>query len=84
MSAWQFCGKAISTMSKSTSKSSTVFGPNILDVRVRERFLAGGSLDPKSLEKHLGELPDAADRCEPVGLRQPALSATVEEEDDES
>jgi hypothetical protein len=70
-------------MSKSTSKTS-VFGPNILDVRVRERFLANNNLDPKSLEKHLGELPDAADRCEPVGLRQPALSATVEEEDEES
>jgi hypothetical protein len=67
-------------MSKST-KNSSVFGPNVLDVRVRERFLANGHLDPKSLEKHLGELPDATDRCDNVGLRQPALSATVEEDE---
>lgn len=74
-------------MSKNNNKSASVFGPNILDARVRERFLAGGQLDPKVLEKHLGDLPDAADRAENVTLRQPALSATVEaiepDEDDE-
>ncbi len=70
-------------MSKSASKSQqSVFGPNTLDVRVRERFLASGQLDPKALEKHLGELPDAAERGEALGLRQPALSATVEEEEE--
>jgi hypothetical protein len=70
-------------MSKNNNKSASVFGPNILDTRVRERFLAGGQLDAKTLEKHLGELPDIADAADNVGLRQPALSATVEVEDDE-
>jgi hypothetical protein len=70
-------------MSKPTNKSTPVFGPNVLDARVRERFLAGGNLDPKVLEKHLTELPDVADQAENVSLRQPALSATVEAIDDD-
>lgn len=70
-------------MSKNTNKSASVFGPNTLDTRVRERFLASGQLDAKSLEKHLGELPDVVDMSEAVGLRQPALSATVDVEDED-
>lgn len=69
-------------MSK-TGKKENVFGPNPLDSRVRERFLASGHLDPKVLEKHLAELPDAADRGEAIDLHQPALSATVDAGEDE-
>ncbi len=74
-------------MSKTEKKIET-FGPNQLDVRVRERFLASGQLEPKALEKHHAELPDVADRGEAIALRQPALSASVDadlpdDEDDE-
>lgn len=70
-------------MSKPAKKSDTVFGPNHLDSRVRERFLANGHLDPKVLEKHLGELPDLADKGEDIDLRQPALSATTDAPEDD-
>lgn len=63
------------TTTKTAKKPETVFGPNSLDSRVRERFLASGHLDPKVLEKHLGELPDVADQGAGIELRQPALSA---------
>ena len=43
------------------------------DVRVRERNLKKGVFDEKDLEKHLGQLPDAADQAESIGLAQPAL-----------
>lgn len=58
------------------AKKNDVFGPNILDSRVRDRFLASGHLDPKVLEKHVAELGDAADKGEGIDLHQPALSAT--------
>ena len=67
-------------MSKTAPKPT--FGPDLLDVRVRERFLNGGALDPKALEKHLAELPDVAAKGEDLGLEQPALFG-VEEADDE-
>ena len=63
-------------MSKAAQKNQSVFGPNVLDVRVRERFLHDGQLDAKVLEKHLGELPDGSDKADTVGLKQPALSAS--------
>jgi hypothetical protein len=43
------------------------------DVRVRERNLRKGVLDEKDLERHLSQLPDAADQSEPVAHPQPAL-----------
>jgi hypothetical protein len=43
------------------------------DVRVRERNLKNGSLTEKELDKHLGQLADVAEQCEPVSLPQPAL-----------
>jgi hypothetical protein len=52
-----------------------------LDVRVRQRNLSSGKLDPKVLEKHLSQLPDLADACEPVSLEQPALAGIVDDED---
>jgi hypothetical protein len=67
-------------MSKST-KVSQVFGPNTLDVRVRERFLANGTLDAATLDKHLGALPDLEDKAEALGLGQPALDDDGEDEE---
>lgn len=73
-------------MTKS-KENEAVFGPDQLDSRVRERFLASGQLDPQTLEKHLAELPDVADKGEGIALHQPALSASAaaeaEEEDDD-
>lgn len=43
------------------------------DVRVRERNLKKGILDEKTVEKHLGQLPDVQEQAEPVNLPQPAL-----------
>jgi hypothetical protein len=68
-------------MSKTATKPT--FGPDLLDVRVRERFLNGGSLDPKVLEKHLSELPDVAAKGEDLGLEQPALFGAEEADDEE-
>lgn len=56
-----------------TKVSKQTFGPDLLDVRVRERFLGNGLLDAKVLDKHLSELPDAEARAEEIGLAQPAL-----------
>lgn len=70
-------------MSKPAKKNDTVFGPETLDMRVRDRFLASGQLDPKVLEKHLAELPDLADKGEDIDLRQPALSATADAPEDD-
>lgn len=47
-----------------------------LDVRVRERNLASGKLDAKTVDRYLAELPDVADRAEIVDLVQPALVAS--------
>ena len=59
-------------MSKST-KQSQVFGPNPLDVRVRQRFLANGTLDSATLDKHLAALPDLAAQTDELALHQPAM-----------
>lgn len=45
-----------------------------LDVRVRERNLKKGILEPKDIEKHLKDLPDASANADSVVLTQPALS----------
>ncbi len=68
----------MTTTTKTAKKPETVFGPNPLDSRVRERFLANGHLDPKVLEKHVGELADVADQGLGIELRQPALSAAAD------
>ena len=44
-----------------------------LDLRVRERNLASGMLDPKALERHLAELPDLEAYAETLPFEQPAL-----------
>lgn len=65
------------------SVAKTTFGPNTLDTRVRERFLDNGVLEPKALEKHLGELPDMGAQCESLGLAQPAIGDDDEDEDED-
>ena len=73
-----------------TKKEST-FGPNQLDVRVRERFLQNGVLDVKTLEKHLGDFPDVASQVQVIDLAQPVLVGVYvfddgddEDDDDEA
>ena len=53
--------------------------PWTTDVRVRARNLKKGLLDPKELEKHLKELPDAESKAETMTIAQPA----VENDDDD-
>ena len=65
-----------------TKQTKTKFGPQEFDVRVRERFLASGALDPKNLEKHLADLKDVGQNSDLVTLRQPALSSDEEEDED--
>jgi hypothetical protein len=60
--------------------SAPIDSPWITDVRVRERQIKSGRLDPKELEKHLRELPDMADKAENLDIPQPALES---EESDE-
>lgn len=69
-----------------TKTAKQTFGPDLLDVRVRERFLGNGLLDAKVLDKHLSELPDSEPRSEDITLEQPALFGVeddLDEEDDE-
>jgi hypothetical protein len=54
-------------------KSRSYLEPHAFDRRVRDRNLATGAVDPKGLEKYLGELPDVADRAEPVVTQPPGM-----------
>lgn len=45
----------------------------LYDLRVRERFLVSGALDPKTVERHLAELPDLEGYAETLPFEQPAL-----------
>lgn len=44
-----------------------------VDLRVRERNLASGALDPKALERYLAELPDLEGHADALPFEQPAL-----------
>ena len=66
------------------------------DLRVRDRHLATGMLDPKDVEQHLSELPDREALAEILAIEQPAIGTGAtrsaddrspdvpEEEDDEA
>jgi hypothetical protein len=56
-----------------TTGNTKTINPWDWDVRVRERNLRKGVFDEKDVEKHLSQLPDAADQAESIGLSQPAL-----------
>lgn len=44
------------------------------DLRVRDRHLISGLLDPKVVDRHLAELPDLEAHSESIGIPQPALT----------
>jgi len=44
------------------------------DLRVRERLLASGALDVKTVERYLAELPDLDGHAETLPFDQPALN----------
>ena len=44
-----------------------------VDIRVRERHLASGALDPKALERYLAELPDVDGHADSLPFDQPAV-----------
>jgi hypothetical protein len=46
-----------------------------LDLRVRDRHLASGHLDAKTVERHLAELHDVEANCETVPFDQPAIGS---------
>lgn len=54
---------------------------HMMDVRVRDRYQKRGLVNAKEIEKHLGELPDLAEKAEEVELSQPALSDNDSDED---
>ena len=44
------------------------------DLRVRQRLLGSGQLDPKTVERYLAELPDLEGYAETIHFEQPALA----------
>lgn len=43
------------------------------DLRVRERLITSGALDPKAVERYLAELPDLEAHAENLAIEQPAI-----------
>ena len=54
-----------------------------LDLRVRERNVTRGVLEPKALEKYLAELPDVSAHADTVTIDQPALSGEYDDDEDD-
>jgi hypothetical protein len=50
------------------------------DLRVRERLLGSGQLDPKVVEKYLADLPDLEAHAEKLPFAQPALAGSDDDE----
>jgi hypothetical protein len=48
--------------------------PWAYDLRVRERLLVSGALEPKTVERYLAELPDLEAHAENLAIEQPALA----------
>ena len=46
-----------------------------LDLRVRDRHLASGLLDAKTVDRYLAELADVEALCESLPYEQPALGS---------
>ncbi len=55
------------------------------DKRLIERHLDGGlekaKITREELDNYLAQLPDLADRCEPVSVAQPMMADAQDEED---
>lgn len=47
-----------------------------LDLRVRDRHLASGLIDQKTIERHLAELADVEAQSEALAVDQPALGGS--------
>lgn len=47
------------------------------DLRVRDRHLAAGMIDPKEVEQYLSELPDREAHAEIVTIEQPAVGTSA-------
>jgi hypothetical protein len=45
----------------------------MLDLRVRDRLLGSGALDPKVIERYLAELPDLDAHADSLPFDQPAV-----------
>jgi len=58
-------------MTSRTEKNKTT--PWDFDLRVRDRNLANGTIEPKAVEKYLADLPDLESQCETMEMQQPAL-----------
>jgi len=56
---------------------------HLLDIRLRDRLIASGRLDPKTLEEHLTKLPDLEAQGEAIPVSQPAIGDPDDDEDDE-
>jgi hypothetical protein len=54
-----------------------------LDLRVRERMIAKGVLEPKTLDKYLGDLPDREAQAVTIDVPQPALTGAMVDDDDD-
>lgn len=63
----------MATGNANANANAKTINPWEWDVRVRERNLRKGILDDKDVEKHLSQLPDAADQAESITIPQPAL-----------
>lgn len=57
----------------STKSDKGKINPWDLDLRVRERNLANGTLDQKQVDKHLHDLVDLEAQAETLEEKQPAL-----------
>ncbi len=53
-----------------------------LDVRVRDRYVADGTITNKQVDKHMADLPDSADVADYVDL--PVIGDTEEDEQESS
>jgi hypothetical protein len=54
-----------------------------LDLRVRERMLNKGVLEPKVLEQFLAALPDLEAQAVTIDVPQPALEGIEDDDDDD-
>jgi hypothetical protein len=51
----------------------------MFDLRVRERLLASGALDPKVVERYLADLPDLEAHAEKMPYEQPAVGGDADD-----
>ena len=62
---------------------SDVIDPRYSDKRTAERYIKSGQLDEKVWEKHMKNLPDVAEKGEPVEANLSDLDEDFEDDKDE-